>query len=296
VLSEPMSLSSRHRTAEICFEELGVPALCVAKGPELAAISVGRVTALVVDIGGHETTCTPIVDGAAVFRSHGSSRLAGSSISLILEKQLNQLGETLVPLCAMRHNRMQPTSPLYQLRREDLARDICESVCRVHETPTSPKNQPPAEYTLPDGRILSVGTERFDVGEWYFSSTSLHSNHVALQSLVLSTLSGMDPDYHKELIRNVVLTGGGSCLSGLPERFENELRVMARNSDALSISNQAHRLAVLSGTVSERKYGTWTGGSILGSMGSHTQLWMSRAEYDEHGAALISKKGLNYVW
>ena len=25
----------------------------------------------------------------------------------------------------------------------------------------------------------------------------MHSNHVALQSLVLSTLSGMDPDYHK---------------------------------------------------------------------------------------------------
>lgn len=32
------------------------------------------------------------------------------------------------------------------------------------------------------------------------------------------------------------------------------------------------------------------------AQGSQSQVWMSRAEYDEHGPALLSKKGLHYVW
>lgn len=69
VLSEPIGLNVRQRTAEIFFEEFGVPALCVAKSAELAALSVGRTTALVMDIGGYESTSTPVVDGVAALRS-----------------------------------------------------------------------------------------------------------------------------------------------------------------------------------------------------------------------------------
>lgn len=40
----------------------------------------------------------------------------------------------------------------------------------------------------------------------------------------------------------------------------------------------------------ERKFSVWIGGSILASLGSMQQLWMSKAEYEEHGAQLIMKK------
>jgi actin-related protein len=33
-----------------------------------------------------------------------------------------------------------------------------------------------------------------------------------------------------------------------------------------------------------------TGGSILASLGSFQQMWMSKAEYEEHGAGLIHRK------
>ena len=33
-----------------------------------------------------------------------------------------------------------------------------------------------------------------------------------------------------------------------------------------------------------------TGGSILASLGSFQQMWMSKSEYEEHGAALIHRK------
>ena len=39
----------------------------------------------------------------------------------------------------------------------------------------------------------------------------------------------------------------------------------------------------------------WLGASILGSMGVHHEIWMSRAEYDEHGAQLITRKGMQFT-
>jgi actin-like protein 6A len=32
------------------------------------------------------------------------------------------------------------------------------------------------------------------------------------------------------------------------------------------------------------------GGSILGSLGTFHQMWMSKAEYEEHGASIVQKK------
>ena len=43
-------------------------------------------------------------------------------------------------------------------------------------------------------------------------------------------------------------------------------------------------------TPQERRFSVWIGGSILASLGSFQQLWMSKAEYDEHGASAIQRK------
>ena len=40
----------------------------------------------------------------------------------------------------------------------------------------------------------------------------------------------------------------------------------------------------------ERRYSVWIGGSILASLGTFQQMWMSSAEYKEYGAGGIHKK------
>jgi actin-related protein 4 len=42
--------------------------------------------------------------------------------------------------------------------------------------------------------------------------------------------------------------------------------------------------------VVERKYASWIGGSILGSLGTFHQMWISKKEYDEHGPNIIEKR------
>lgn len=40
----------------------------------------------------------------------------------------------------------------------------------------------------------------------------------------------------------------------------------------------------------ERRFGVWIGGSILASLGSFQQLWLSKAEYEELGPLLANNR------
>ena len=48
----------------------------------------------------------------------------------------------------------------------------------------------------------------------------------------MSALTSVEAELHKELLRNVILTGGVACLPGLPERFDEELRTAAAGCGA----------------------------------------------------------------
>ena len=43
-------------------------------------------------------------------------------------------------------------------------------------------------------------------------------------------------------------------------------------------------------TPPERKYSVWIGGSILGSLSTFQQMWISKAEYDEAGPTIVHRK------
>jgi len=40
----------------------------------------------------------------------------------------------------------------------------------------------------------------------------------------------------------------------------------------------------------ERKYSVWIGGSILGSLSTFADMWITREEYDECGAGIVHRK------
>lgn len=76
--------------------------------------------------------------------------------------------------------------------------------------------------------------------------------------------------------------GGGSLFGAAKERLERDL---------LELAPQAAKVKVMMHpNATERKFSAWLGGSILGCLGTFHQLWMSKAEYEEHGAALIHRK------
>ena len=89
-------------------------------------------------------------------------------------------------------------------------------------------------------------------------------------------------DARKDLFGGVVVAGGGSLFAGLRERLESELHDRAPTNVRVKVTASVNTV--------ERKFSTWIGGSILASLGSFQQMWLSKAEYEEHGAGLIHKR------
>lgn len=56
-------------------------------------------------------------------------------------------------------------------------------------------------------------------------------------------------------------------------------------------SLQSMRLKIISASGSgERRFGAWIGGSILASLGSFQQMWISKQEYEEGGKTQVERK------
>jgi actin-like protein 6A len=311
MLTEPTSAgpSVRQRTAEFMFEELGVPALCVARCAELVAISLGTTTAVVLELGGEASTAAVVADGSVVTRSVQRSPLGGVNIArtlLQLVSRRPELGSTgLLPACALRPR---CDATYREMREHEFARGLLESVGRCLESRQASAQMrksgkadtarlPPAEYVLPDGRILELSQEGATVAEHLFKEHPVDVGLLTpLPALVMNAIGSVEGEMHKELLRHVILTGGLTCMPGMNERLEDELRAAAAKSATQSIVNQAHRMTLMNANAHDRRHGAWLGGSVLGSLGSHTEIWMSRAEYEEHGSPLISRKGMQYNW
>ncbi|OUM56041.1 hypothetical protein BVG19_g5699 [[Candida] boidinii] len=99
-----------------------------------------------------------------------------------------------------------------------------------------------------------------------------------ITNLIHQLLSNLDIDIKPQLANNIIVTGASSLIPGLTERINSEL----------SLLNPSLKIRIhSSGSTVERKYAAWIGGSILASLGTFHQLWVSKAEYEEVGASRL---------
>lgn len=321
LLSEPTGAlaAERRRTAELVFEELGAPALCVVRAAELAAVAAARPTAVVLEAGADSSSAAVVIDGALAPRSLQTSPLGGTALAAHFARSIEPSIGAVEPGCTLR---ARCHDSLTRVRTFDVQRAMCEASLRCSELtsavkaqaaaqaasagrkrgppPPPPKEEPGVDYTLPDGRTVHItDAQRVAASETLFEEVAVGeagATSTPLQRLALNAIGSVDTELHKELLKNVVFTGGVASMPGLPERLDGELRDGAVVSPLPSLVTHAHRIAVAIGSPHDRRHGAWLGGSILGSMASHQGLWMSRAEYDEHGATLIGRRGMQYAW
>ncbi|KAK9815679.1 hypothetical protein WJX72_007893 [[Myrmecia] bisecta] len=190
------------------------------------------------------------------------------------------------------------TESFKQFHREQIAADIKEAICRVSDGPFDANenaNIPTVNYELPDGNEIQVGPDRFKVPEVLFQPRLMSTfdglevvaaynggDAPSLPGVVLESISKCDVDIRRELFSGIILTGGTSLFSQLRDRLERELTEAAPQTAKVKVTSPANAL--------ERRFSVWIGGSILASLGSFQQMWMSKAEYEEHGASLIHRK------
>ena len=57
-----------------------------------------------------------------------------------------------------------------------------------------------------------------------------------------------------------------------------------------ALISAAFKPRIISPLPIEKEFAAWIGGSILSNLGTFQQLWISRLEYEDEGAAVVEKK------
>ncbi|PPQ72524.1 hypothetical protein CVT24_004830 [Panaeolus cyanescens] len=295
--------ANRERMAEIMFEEFNVPAFYIANTGVLNAFASGKGTALVVDVGQTMASITPVVDGFVLRKGLVYSplpKLVQAQARHILSRQPNILVPhqliasknpvemNMPPDFIPRQDRLSGTTESWRKWAED--REIEEWVQSVAGVLEQGWNdhlanaRPPKQYEFPTGFNTYFGYERFQVGEQFFmhSPQLLASNpHLPkhIPALASESLRTLESELRQVLLGNIVLTGGGTLFHGFAERLSAELSRLV-----------SHHKIHAPGNPIERRYGGWLGGSILASLGTFHQLWISKEEWQEHGKAIVGQR------
>ena len=79
-------------------------------------------------------------------------------------------------------------------------------------------------YTLPDGRTIKVGSERYEAPECMFQPHLVDVEQPGVAEMLFQTIQAAAVDVRSELYKHIVLSGGSSMYPGLPSRLEKEMK------------------------------------------------------------------------
>jgi len=79
-------------------------------------------------------------------------------------------------------------------------------------------------YTLPDGRVIRIGSERFQAPECMFQPHLVDIDSPGVAEMLFLTIQAAPVDTRTELYKHVVLSGGSSMYPGLPSRLDKEMK------------------------------------------------------------------------
>ncbi len=133
---------------------------------------------------------------------------------------------------------------------------------------------------LPDGHTISIGDQLIRTPELLFNpKLDGQENMLGIHELIRDCVIQCDMDVRKELYQSVLLSGGTTLFQGFQNRLAAEVQ---------RFSPEQVRAKVLA--PNERMFSVWIGGSILGSLTTFRQMWISADEYHEVGPSIVNKK------
>uniref|UniRef100_A0A8C9ES17 Actin like 6A n=1 Tax=Pavo cristatus TaxID=9049 RepID=A0A8C9ES17_PAVCR len=264
--------AKREKLTELMFEHYNIPAFFLCKTAVLTAFANGRSTGLILDSGATHTTAIPVHDGYVLQQGIVKSPLAGDFITMQCRELFQEMNiEIIPPYMIASKEAVREGSPANWKRKEKLPQvtrswhnymcncviqDFQASVLQVSDSTYDEQvaaQMPTVHYEFPNGYNCDFGAERLKIPEGLFDPSNVKVTHEI---------------------------GLSSCSLYLTFFF-----------CFTSFSVQSMRLKLIANnTTVERRFSSWIGGSILASLGTFQQMWISKQEYEEGGKQCVERK------
>ncbi|XP_071334457.1 uncharacterized protein [Trachinotus anak] len=262
-------LENRQRMVEIMFECFNVPLTYVAMQAVLALYAAGRSTGVVFDSGDGVSHSVPVFEGYCLPHAVHRFHLAGADVTMQLKKLLQEQGVS-----------MRTTAEL------EIVREMKEMCCRValdYEAELTQGGSSCREmyYTMPDGQIVTLSSERFRAPEILFKPELIGKEHCGMHESIFKSVLSSDIDLRCSFLGNIVLSGGNTLMPGLPERLQAEIKHLVP-------ADMGESVRVTSPT--DRDFSVWSGGAVLANLPTFSSAWIRQEEYAEFGPQIVFRK------
>lgn len=250
ILTESFSVPNKARSliAEIMFETYQIPAIYFGIQGLMSLYASGRTTGTTVDAGEGISHTIPIYEGYPLIDAVYSFEISGKEVTDYFMKLINEKQD------------------LFTIKDRVIVKHIKETLSIVQN---DEKIQEFEKYELPNGDIISIGTERVKCTEVLFNPKLFNIEH-GIHQLLDKSIQKTDKSVHKDLYQNIVLSGGSTLFEGYEKRLKYELDKLNQHGLEIQVISKP-----------DRKSYNWLGGSILGSLTTFDQLATSKTEYEE---------------
>ena len=262
---DSMFTSSKEREliAQILFEKFKIFQLHFEPQSIMTLYSTSKTSGLVVQSGEMTTEIVPIIEGYIISQGICNFPISGHHLTNKFENTYRDIFDI---------NNVSNNYWMAQKIKEAFSEILPSS--KEFEELISKKEKNKKEFILPDGNIVELGNEIYEIPESLFNPNIIEVQSENLPNIIIDSINRCDISTRKELFNNIILGGGNTFIKGFDRRLKSEIyAIKKRNCGIINLP--------------ERKYSAWIGASVISSLSSFDKKWISKSDYGKFEGKLF---------